>query len=80
MTVKADMSIATALPKISDFDILVVPGGWPTLLLSMINSGSEELKFIEAFNASSAPNNDQGKGDEKIILCTYISEPFLPFP
>ncbi|KAG7004419.1 hypothetical protein G7Y79_00025g057050 [Physcia stellaris] len=77
MTVKADMSIATALPKISDFDILVVPGGWPTLLLNMINSGSEELKFIEAFNASSAPNNDHGKGDEKIILSICTGALFL---
>lgn len=73
MTVKADMTIATAMSKIGDFDILVVPGGWPTLLLNMIETGSEELKFVEAFDQCSAPC----EGDEKIILSICTGALFL---
>lgn len=67
MTVQADMTISDALAKIDQFDILLVPGGWPTLLLDMIKTGNQEMKFIEAFNGSSTST-----GDEKIIfsVCT----------
>lgn len=67
MTVHADMTVSTALSEIDDFDILVVPGGWPKQILDMCARGTEEAKLIKAFNES--PN---GGGDEKIIfsICT----------
>lgn len=68
MTVQAEITISTALANIDDFDILVVPGGNPSLIYDMCKRDTEEAKLIQAFNDSSTAGND----GEKIILsiCT----------
>ena len=66
------MTVEHALTKLDEFDILVVPGGNPSLLFGMIQRNTEEVKFIKAFNNTSTSHN----GD-KIILSVCTGALFL---
>lgn len=69
LTVSADLTFAEATKQIDMYDILVIPGGRPAVMRILYESGSEESKFIEAFNKEAPAKRDNG---EKLILsvCT----------
>ena len=67
LKIQPEMTVEHALTKINEFDILVVPGGNPSVLLDMIQRNTEEMQFIKAFN-----NSSTGRDGDKTILsvCT----------
>ena len=73
VTVRAEITTSTALGNINDFDILIVPGGNPSLIYDMCKRDTEEAKLIQAFNESSAA----GDNGEKIILSVCTGAGFL---
>lgn len=68
ITVNADLSIEEATKKIDSFDILIVPGGLPSVIKNLYETHAGELKFIEAFNKAAPAKDDR----ERVILsvCT----------
>ena len=68
ISINVDSTIDDAIERISDFDILVVPGGNPPVVMNLAQPDTPEMKFIKAFNALPRKVN----GDERVILsiCT----------
>jgi transcriptional regulator GlxA family with amidase domain len=68
LSVSADMTIEEARQCIDDFDILVVPGADPEVMMQLGQSGGAELGFVEAFNRLPT----RSTGGERILLsvCT----------
>ena len=68
ITVSADLTFEEATKKIDSFDILIVPGGLPSVIKNLYETHAAELRFIEAFNKA-APAKD---GQERVIMsvCT----------
>ena len=66
ITITPNVTYADASKMIEKFDILVVPGGPPPLIMEMAKPGPE-VSFIKAFNALGLK-----EGEERIILsvCT----------
>ncbi|KAJ5349443.1 hypothetical protein N7541_007170 [Penicillium brevicompactum] len=50
LTVQADLLISEALASLSDFHILVVPGGPPSVLNPLIKSNGPELDLVRKFS------------------------------
>ena len=73
ITVQADLLIPDAISQIDTFDILLVPGGMPKLILSLCKARSPELQLVEAFNNSPSPSSS----DEKIIFSVCTGALFL---
>ncbi|KAL8778418.1 MAG: hypothetical protein Q9194_002020, partial [Teloschistes cf. exilis] len=69
LTLTADMTIQEALDHLADFDVLIVPGGHPTVMMDLVGRDSPELQLIRAF---ATQKGGEGKGEEKTILsiCT----------
>ena len=69
LTVTADLTLEEASKRLDDFDIVVVPGGPPEIMMPLVESDSPELQFVRNF-ATSAPS--EGGRDERVILsvCT----------
>ncbi|CAI7637492.1 unnamed protein product [Penicillium pancosmium] len=44
-----DINLVTARSKLKDFDVLVVPGGPPHIISSLVESQSEEFQFVRDF-------------------------------
>lgn len=63
MTVTPDTTIAEARTRLSDFDILVVPGGESPIVMEMMKGGGPEVEFIKEFNA-------MGEGKVILTICT----------
>ncbi|KAJ5775107.1 uncharacterized protein N7511_000118 [Penicillium nucicola] len=51
LTVHADILLPQALEKVSEFDILIVPGGPPSILQPLLGDNVPELDLIRAFAA-----------------------------
>ncbi|KAJ5958080.1 uncharacterized protein N7479_005230 [Penicillium vulpinum] len=51
LTVHADLLLSDALDQISDFHILVIPGGAPSFLKPLIENNTPELDLIRKFAA-----------------------------
>ncbi|KAJ5104405.1 ThiJ/PfpI family protein [Penicillium alfredii] len=51
LTVAADLLLDEALAQIADFDILVVPGGFPAVLQPLTDNNAPELEIIRQFAA-----------------------------
>jgi transcriptional regulator GlxA family with amidase domain len=68
LTVTADMTIDEARRCIGDFDILVVPGANPEVMMQLGQGGGDEVEFVRAFDRLPASKG----GKERIILsvCT----------
>ena len=49
MTITADALISDTIKRISDFDLLVVPGGMPNLLQGFASENSPEYQFVKSF-------------------------------
>lgn len=49
MSVNVDMTLEEAHNKLDDFDILVIPGGPPNLVLGMATSDGPEVRSIKRF-------------------------------
>ncbi|KAJ5907153.1 Isonitrile hydratase-like protein xanA [Penicillium subrubescens] len=49
LTVRVDASLDDALENISDYDILVVPGGPPSVLQPMVDANVPEIELIRRF-------------------------------
>lgn len=62
------ITLATAHSKLKDFDVLVVPGGPPQIVLPLVESESEELQFVRDFGLQ-APR--EGRLPQTILsICT----------
>lgn len=69
LTVSADMTLEEASKRLDDFDIVVMPGGPPRVVLGLAESDSPEVQFIRKF----ATHTSSGLGGgERVILsvCT----------
>ena len=68
ITVNADLTFEEATKKIDSFDILIVPGGLPSVIKDLYETHAAELRFIEAFNMAKSGREDR----ERVILsvCT----------
>ncbi|KAJ5134833.1 hypothetical protein N7448_000144 [Penicillium atrosanguineum] len=53
LTVQADISLEQALKQINEYDILVVPGGTPSVIEPLVNRNASEIEFIRRFAALS---------------------------
>ncbi|KAJ5135136.1 uncharacterized protein N7515_004414 [Penicillium bovifimosum] len=51
LTVQAEILLPDAIDKISDFDILVIPGGPPSALQLLVENNAPELELIRKFAA-----------------------------
>ena len=49
-SISPDMTLEEAYEKLDDFDILVIPGGPPSLVQSMATSNGPEVRFIKQFS------------------------------
>lgn len=69
LTVTADLTLEEASKRLDDFDILVVPGGPPELMMGLVERDSPEMQFVRNF-ATRAPS-DGGKGERVMFsVCT----------
>ncbi|KAI4100284.1 MAG: hypothetical protein L6R37_005570 [Teloschistes peruensis] len=68
LTLTADMTIQEALDHLADFNVLIVPGGHPTVMMDLVGRDSPELQLIRAFTTQ---KGGEGKGGEKTILSIY---------
>ena len=68
ITVNSDLTFEEATKQIDTFDILIVPGGLPSVIKNLYETHAAELKFIEAFS-NAAPAKE---GRERVIMsvCT----------
>ena len=68
ITVSADLTFEEATEKIDSFDVLIVPGGLPSVIKNLYETHAAELKFIEAFNKATPTK----AGQERVIMsvCT----------
>jgi transcriptional regulator GlxA family with amidase domain len=55
LTVQADTLLEQALQNIHEYDILVVPGGAPSVVQPLVNGNGPEIDFIRRFAALSLP-------------------------
>lgn len=55
LTVQVDTLLEHALEQIHKYDILVVPGGTPSVIQPLVNGDGSELEFIRQFAALSIP-------------------------
>lgn len=49
LTISVDTLMEEALKTLADYDMLIVPGGPPSVIKSMVNSNSVEIDFIRQF-------------------------------
>lgn len=55
LAVQADKSLEIALKEIHEYDILVVPGGTPSVIQPLVDGNGSEIDFIRRFAALSLP-------------------------
>ncbi|KAL8666817.1 MAG: hypothetical protein Q9202_001057 [Teloschistes flavicans] len=66
LTLTADITIQEALNRLADFDILLVPGGPPDLMMSLIERDSPEVQLTRRFLTQHA-----GEAEKTILsVCT----------
>ncbi|KAI4195941.1 MAG: hypothetical protein LQ350_006875 [Teloschistes chrysophthalmus] len=74
LTLTAEMTIQEALDHhLADFDVLLVPGGNPALMMDLIERDGPEMQLTRAFATQKGSGEGEGKGkEEKTILsiCT----------
>ncbi|KAF7715704.1 Uncharacterized protein PECH_008532 [Penicillium ucsense] len=58
-TIKVDVLLDEALARISQYDILIVPGGPPSVIQPLTDSNIPEVKFIRTFAHLPAPVRPQ---------------------
>ncbi len=73
MTVNTDTLLSTAREKINDYDILLVPGTRPDIIMKMAKEDSEEVQFVRDF--LSGKGKEAGK--ERIVLSICTGALFL---
>ncbi|KAI9767099.1 MAG: hypothetical protein M1840_005888 [Geoglossum simile] len=56
LTVKRDISLDEARDRLSEFEVLIVPGGPLKVIMSLIENGNPELQLIRDFAELSAPS------------------------
>ena len=68
MTVSTDMTIEEASKQIDTFDILIIPGGSPQIIMGMVQNDAAELQFAKDF----ANQTWKESAEERIIfsVCT----------
>ncbi|KAJ5146473.1 uncharacterized protein N7515_001037 [Penicillium bovifimosum] len=68
LTVEADILLPDAIDNISDFNILVIPGGPPSAMQPLLEGNGPELELIRKFAALSSDTSS----DERILfsVCT----------
>ncbi|KAL9585312.1 MAG: hypothetical protein Q9212_001606 [Teloschistes hypoglaucus] len=74
LTLTADMTIHEALDHLADFDVLIVPGGYPAIMMDLIERDSPEMQLTRAFATQQKDGGDgkgKGKGEKTILsICT----------
>ena len=73
LVVVPDMTFAEAHEMLDDFDILVIPGGSPPLIMKMATSDSSETRFIREF----ATTEQKGRTEERIVFSVCTGSLFL---
>ncbi|KAG8528890.1 uncharacterized protein KY384_006579 [Bacidia gigantensis] len=73
LTVSTDLTIDDATESIQDFDILIVPGGQPSIITGMIEQKHPILRVIEAFTRQ---GSKPGSG-QRIVLSVCTGALFL---
>jgi transcriptional regulator GlxA family with amidase domain len=68
MTVSADMAIDEARRCIEDFDILLVPGANPEVMMQLGEGGGAEVGFVRAFDR--LPAREKGVTRTLLSVCT----------
>jgi transcriptional regulator GlxA family with amidase domain len=63
-----DVSIASARSKLDEFDILVVPGGPPPIVFSLVENNSEVLQIVRDFG--NLPSKDTERPRTILSICT----------
>ncbi len=66
LTVTADMTLEEAAKRLDDFDILIVPGGPPSVVQGLIDSESSELQWIRQY----AKNTSHQQARILLSVCT----------
>ena len=69
LTITADMTFQEASKRLDDFDILIVPGGPPAVMLGLVERDSPEVQWVRSF--ARHESLERGR-DERVILsvCT----------
>ena len=67
LTVNADLTLQEASKRLEDFEILIVPGGRPNVVLEHVEKDSPEVQFVRNF----ATHSSSG-GEERVVfsVCT----------
>ncbi|KAL8731724.1 MAG: hypothetical protein Q9181_004192 [Wetmoreana brouardii] len=68
LTVTADMTLQEASKQLDDFDVMVVPGGPPNLLMGLVEKDSPEVQLIRNF--ATHASTDSGKERVALSVCT----------
>ncbi|KAJ5436409.1 DJ-1 domain InhA-type [Penicillium cf. griseofulvum] len=79
ITVKRDISLAEAKLRLSDYEILIVPGSRPTNILPHVESEQGQLSELVEFITSFASDRDQESVRQRTILAVCIGAYFLAF-
>lgn len=66
LTITTDMTFEEAAKKLDDFDVLIVPGGAPSVIQGLIDSESPELQWIRQF----ATHTSQRQARVILSVCT----------
>ncbi|KAJ5908616.1 ThiJ/PfpI family protein [Penicillium taxi] len=72
LTVKADKMLADAAENLAEYDLLVVPGGPPSVVSPLLENNSPEVDFIRKFAALPLPSSQRPR-----ILFSICTGAFL---
>jgi putative intracellular protease/amidase len=78
-TVKRDISLAEAKLRLSDYEILIVPGSRPTNILPHVESEQGQLAELVEFITCFASDINQENVRQRTILAVCIGAYFLAF-
>jgi transcriptional regulator GlxA family with amidase domain len=68
LKIAVDMSLEDASQQLTSFDILIVPGGPPAVIIPLIEKNGAELQLIESF--SSLPERSNAEPRILLSVCT----------
>ncbi|KAF2807296.1 DJ-1 PfpI family protein [Mytilinidion resinicola] len=70
LTLVPAISLAEARENLASYDILIVPGGGPEIMLALAKTGTEELGVIREFARLAEEKKSEGKKRFLLSVCT----------